>query len=70
MKKTENLKSVIVLLIATGIAIGLLSSTAVKLASATSLLKQTNSLSSVKLAGDEEASEETTVSSVAIDSVS
>ena len=60
MKKTENLKSVIVLLIATGIAIGLLSSTAVKLASATSLLKQTNSLSSVKLAGDEETSEETT----------
>ena len=59
MKKTENLKSVIVLLIATGIAIGLLSSTAVKLASATSLLKQTNSLSSVKLAGDEEAPEET-----------
>ena len=60
MKKTENLKSVILLLIATGIAIGLLSSTAVKLASATTLLKQTNSLSSVKLADEEETSEETT----------
>lgn len=61
MKKAENLKSAIMLLVATGVAIGLLSSTAVKLASATNLLKQTESLSSVKVAGDaEETTEETT----------
>lgn len=60
MKKTENLKSVILLLVATGIAIGLLSSTAVKLASATTLLKQTNSLGSVQIADDEETTEDTT----------
>lgn len=60
MKKTENLRSVILLLVATGVAIGLLSSTAIKLASATNLLMQTNGLSSVKVAEDDAAEDETT----------
>ena len=63
MKKAENLKSAILLLVATGVAIGLLSSTAVKLASATNLLKQTESLGFVQNGndeGDETTTEETT----------
>lgn len=63
MKKAENLKSAILLLVATGVAIGLLSSTAVKLSSATNLLKQTESLGFVQNGngeGDETTTEETT----------